>query len=183
VKNQNFKFQSDVMKKNLVLLGMMGVGKTTFGKILANKYKYNFIDIDSNIEKKNLMSINEIFEKKGENFFRIEEEKITLNSLDEKNCIIALGGGAFINEKIREKVLNLSISIWLNADIDLISKRLKKNVKRPLLKNKNIKKKLNELYAKRKNIYNLANYKVDCDKLSIKEVVKKIMTIYEYDKR
>ena len=52
MKNQNFKFQSDVMKKNLVLLGMMGVGKTTLGKILANKYKYNFIDIDSNIEKK-----------------------------------------------------------------------------------------------------------------------------------
>ena len=167
------------MKKNLVLLGMMGVGKTTLGKILANKYKYSFVDIDSNIEKKNLMSINEIFEKKGENFFRIEEEKITLNSLDEKNCIIALGGGAFVNEKIRKKVLNLSISIWLNADIDLISERLKKSVKRPLLKNENIKKKLDELYAKRKNIYNLANYKIDCGKLTINKIIKKIMTIYD----
>ena len=161
----------------------MAVGKTTLGKIVAKDQRLEFIDTDEVIERKNSMVINEIFEKKGENFFRIEEEKITLNSLDEKNCIIALGGGAFINEKIREKVLNLSISIWLNADIDLISKRLKKNVKRPLLKNENIKKKLNELYAKRKNIYNLANYKVDCDKLSIKEVIKKIMTIYEYDKR
>ena len=117
--------------------------------------------------------------KKGENFFRTEEEKITLNSLDEKNCIIALGGGAFSNEKIRDKVLNLSISIWLNADIDLISERLKKSAKRPLLKNENVKKKLDELYAKRKNIYNLANYKIDCDKLSINEIVKKIMTIYD----
>ena len=167
------------MKKNLVLLGMMGVGKTTLGKMLANKYKYNFIDIDSKIEKKNLMSINDIFEKKGESFFRTEEEKITLNSLDEKNCIIALGGGAFTNEKIRKKVLNLSISIWLNADIGLISKRLKMSAKRPLLKNENVKKKLDELYAKRKNIYNLANYKVDCDKLSMNEIVKKIMTIYD----
>ena len=68
MKNQNFKFQSDVMKKNLVLLGMMGVGKTTLGKILANKYKYNFIDIDSNIEKKNLMSINEIFSLLSDNY-------------------------------------------------------------------------------------------------------------------
>ena len=83
------------MKKNLVLLGMMGVGKTTLGKILANKYKYNFIDIVSNIEKKNLMSINEIFEKKGENFFRIEEEKITLNSLD-KNSYTQVG--SVVNE-------------------------------------------------------------------------------------
>ena len=179
MKNQNFKFQNDIMKKNLVLLGMLGGGKTTLGKILANKYKYNFIDIDSMIEKKNLMSINDIFKKKGENFFRTEEEKITLNSLDEKNCIIALGGGAFSNEKIRDKVLNLSISIWLNADIDLISERLKKSAKRPLLKNENVKKKLDELYAKRKNIYNLANYKVECDKLGIDEIVKKIMTIYD----
>ena len=90
------------MRKNLVLLGMMGVGKTTLGKIIADKYKLNFIDIDSKIEKKNLMSINKIFEKKGEKFFRLEEEKVTLISLDEKDCIIALGGGAFINQKVRE---------------------------------------------------------------------------------
>ena len=167
------------MKKNLVLLGMMGVGKTTLGKILANKYKYNFIDIDSNIEKKNLMSINKIFEKKGENFFRIEEEKITLNSLDKKNCIIALGGGAFTNEKIREKVLSLAISIWLDMNISLLEVRLKKSKIRPLLKSNNIRDELERIYEKRKNFYNLANYKIDCDKLKVKEILEKITKIYE----
>ena len=167
------------MRKNLVLLGMMGVGKTTLGKILANKYKYSFIDIDSNIEKKNLMSINEIFEKKGENFFRIEEEKITLNSLDKKNCIIALGGGAFTNEKIREKVLNSSISIWLDLNLNLLSNRLKNQRKRPLLKNEILKKKIEEIYNNRKGIYNLANYKINCDKFTKIDIIKKIAAIYE----
>ena len=77
------------MEKNLVLLGMMAVGKTTLGKIVAKKQKMEFIDIDSNIEKKNSMRIVEIFEKKGEKFFREEEEKEVLESMKKKklrNC-------------------------------------------------------------------------------------------------
>ena len=84
-------------KKNLVLLGMMGVGKTTLGRIVAKNQELEFIDIDSNVEKKNLMTINEIFKKKGEGFFRIEEEKEVLKSLKKINSVIALGGGAFMN--------------------------------------------------------------------------------------
>ena len=77
------------MKKNLVLLGMMAVGKTTLGKIVAKKQKLKFIDIDTSIEKKNVMTIEEIFKKKGEKFFRMEEEKETLKSLKKnKNKII-----------------------------------------------------------------------------------------------
>ena len=72
------------MKKNLVLLGMMAVGKTTLGKIVAKIQRLKFIDIDANIEKKNSMSINKIFNKKGEEFFRTEEEKEVLNSLKKK---------------------------------------------------------------------------------------------------
>ena len=74
------------MKKNLVLLGMMAVGKTTLGKIVARKQGLEFIDIDKNIEKKNLMTINDIFKKKGENFFRLEEEKEVLRTLNKNNC-------------------------------------------------------------------------------------------------
>ena len=85
------------MRKNLVLLGMMGVGKTTVGKIVAKKQNLEFIDTDKNIEEKCSMKISEIFEKKGEKFFRIEEEKESLKSLKKNNCVIALGGGAFIN--------------------------------------------------------------------------------------
>ena len=83
------------MKKNLVLLGMMGVGKTTLGKIVSKKINLKFIDTDSNIEKKHEMKISEIFKEKGEKFFRLEEEKEVLESLKEINSVIALGGGAF----------------------------------------------------------------------------------------
>ena len=167
------------MRKNLVLLGMMGVGKTTLAKIFAHKYKLRFIDIDSRIEKENSMSINKIFKTKGEKFFRLKEEIIALNALDEKNSVIALGGGAFVNEKIREKVLSLAISIWLDMNIGLLEVRLKKSKIRPLLKSNNIRDELEKIYENRKNFYNLANYKIDCDKLELKEILEKITKIYE----
>ena len=92
------------MKKNLVLLGMMAVGKTTLGKIVAKKQELEFIDTDINIEKKNSMTIKEIFIKKGEKFFRTEEEKEVLKSLEKNNCVIAIGGGAFIKKTLRENI-------------------------------------------------------------------------------
>ena len=167
------------MRKNLVLLGMMGVGKSTLGRFIADKYKLNFVDIDTRIEKKNLMSITEIFKEKGERFFRDEEEKITIDSLNEKDSIIALGGGGFINKKIREKVLSSAISIWLEIDLNILNERLANKQKRPLLKKDLIKKRISEIYSKRKDIYNLAHHKINCDKISKEEILKKIISIYE----
>ena len=167
------------MKKNLVLLGMMAVGKTTLGKIVAKKQELKFIDIDTSIEKKNSMTIKEIFKKKGEKFFRTEEEKEVLKSLEKNNCVIALGGGAFMNKTLRENILKNSISIWLNVDIKTLNKRIKWNQKRPLLKEENNQKKLTELYAERKDIYKLADHKIVCDKLSKENIAKKIIALYE----
>ena len=167
------------MKKNLVLLGMMAVGKTTLGKIVAKKQELKFIDIDASIEKKNSMTINEIFKKKGEKFFRMEEEKEVLKSLEKNNCVIALGGGAFMNKTLRENILKNSISIWLNVDIKTLNQRIKWNRKRPLLKEENNQKKIKELYAERKNIYKLANHKIACDNLSKKNIAEKIIALYE----
>ena len=167
------------MKKNLVLLGMMAVGKTTLGKIVAKKQELKFIDIDANIEKKNSMTIKEIFNKKGEKFFRMEEEKEVLKSLQKNNCVIALGGGAFMNKTVRENVLKNAISIWLNVDIKTLNKRIKWNQKRPLLKEGNNQKKLAEIYTKRKDIYKLADHKITCDKLSKDNIVEKIIVLYE----
>ena len=93
------------MKKNLVLLGMMAVGKTTIARIVAKKHNLKFVDIDLNITKNNSMTIAEIFKNKGENFFREKEEKEVLKFLKKNNCVIALGGGAFINKTVRENVL------------------------------------------------------------------------------
>ena len=167
------------MKKNLVLLGMMAVGKTTLGKIVAKKQELKFIDIDASIEKKNSMTIKEIFKKKGEKFFRMEEEKEVLKSLEKNNCVIALGGGAFMNKTVRENILKNAISIWLNVDIKTLNKRIKWNRKRPLLKEANNQKKITELYAERKDIYKLANHKIACDKLSKKNIAEKIIALYE----
>ena len=167
------------MKKNLVLLGMMAAGKTVLGKIVAKKQELKFIDIDASIEKKNSMSIKEIFKKKGEKFFRIEEEKEILKSLKKNNCIIALGGGAFMNKTVRENILKNAISIWLNVDVKTLNKRVRWNRKRPLLEEKDNLKKLTELYAERKDIYKLANHKIACDKLSKENIVEKIIALYE----
>ena len=167
------------MKKNLVLLGMMGVGKTTIGKIVAKKQGLEFVDTDINIEKRCSMKILEIFKKKGEKFFRIEEEKEVLKSLTKNNCVIALGGGAFVNKSIRNSILKNAISMWLDNDLMTLSKRIKWNKKRPLLDKKNNQKKINKLYSERKNIYKLANYRIDCTDLSKKNIVNKIIIFYE----
>ena len=167
------------MKKNLVLLGMMAVGKTTLGKIVAKKQELKFIDIDASIEKKNSMTIKEIFKKKGEKFFRVEEENEILKSLEKNNCVIALGGGAFMNKTVRENILKNAISIWLSVDIKTLNQRIKWNRKRPLLKEENNQKKITELYAERKNIYKLANHQIACDKLSKKNIAEKIIALYE----
>ena len=169
------------MKKNLVLLGMMGVGKTTLGKIVAKKLRFNFFDTDGLIEKQNSMLVKEIFEKKGEVFFRKEEEKIALNCLDLEKSIISLGGGAFINKRIRDKVLSNCVSIWLDLSIKNLSLRLNKNIKRPLLKKKDNLKIVQNIYNERKEIYKLANYKIDCNKFNIKQTTKKIVNIYAND--
>ncbi len=167
------------MKKNLVLLGMMAVGKSTLAKIVAKKLSLQFIDTDKNIENKNAMKIKDIFEKRGEEFFRTEEEKEVLKSLEKENCIIALGGGAFLNNKIRDNILKNAISIWLDVDTKTLEKRVKWNKKRPLLKKNNNYKIIKKIYQERKKIYRLANHKIKCDKMNKSDLTKKIIFLYE----
>ena len=167
------------MKKNLVLLGMMAVGKSTLGKIVAKKLSLQFIDTDKNVENNNAMKIKDIFEKRGEEFFRIEEEKEVLKSLKNENCIIALGGGAFLNNKIRDNILKNAISIWLDVDIKTLEKRVKWNKKRPLLKKNNNYKMIKKIYLERKKIYKLAHHKIKCDKVNKSDLVEKIIALYE----
>ena len=167
------------MKKNLVLLGMMAVGKSTLGKIVSKKQGLEFVDIDETIEGKNAMTVSQIFEKKREKFFRNEEENEVLKYLEKKNFVISLGGGAFINKTLRENILKKAVSIWLDADIETLIQRVKWNKKRPLLKNEDSQKKMQDLYDKRKDIYKLANHKIKCDNLEQDVIAKKIIEIYE----
>ena len=167
------------MRKNLVLVGMMGVGKTTLGKIVSKMTDLKFIDTDANIEKNCLMKISEIFKRKGEKFFRLQEKKEVLKLLKESNSVIALGGGAFIDKTVRDNILKNAISIWLDTNLKDLNKRTKWNNKRPLLNKENNQKEINKLYENRKGIYKLANYRINCDNLSKKNIAKKIITLYE----
>ena len=167
------------MSKNLILLGMMAVGKTTIGRILAKKLKLEFIDTDSSIEKENLMKIAKIFKTKGEPFFRKEEERIVLESLKKNNSVIALGGGAFMNKTIRENILKNDISFWLSDDIKTLDKRTKRNKNRPLLKKEKSEKTLLQIYSLRKNIYKLANHEIECNGQSKDDIINKIIKFYE----
>ena len=157
---------------------MMGVGKSTIGKYVAKKLKINFFDIDGLIEKNNNMKIAQIFEQKGEKYFRKNEEFFSLKYLDKKKSVISLGGGAFINNKIRNKVLSNCVSIWLNLSLENLYKRLKNNKKRPMI-NKNDPENIKKLFEERKKIYCLANYEVNCDNLTINELSEKIIKLYE----
>ena len=177
MKNQ---IQKDIiLNKNLALTGMMGVGKSTIGKNLAKKLKYNFVDVDKIIEAKEGLSINLIFKNKSESYFRKIENDITLSELKKDNSVISLGGGAFLNKTIRRNVKKFSISFWLDVPVYELIKRLKKSSQRPLLFKKNIDETVKKIYFDRKKIYNEADYKIKCNSLKSKEIVNKILEIYE----
>ena len=166
------------MKKNLVLLGMSGSGKSSLGLLLAKVTGLKLYDIDRLIEKELDSKIANIFETKGEAFFRKLEEKITLNILKMSNNIIALGGGAFLNEKIRSRILKNDCSIWLKWEKNTLISRLTKSKKRPITYNLKRKDLIN-LIDNRSKIYSLSEFKINCDKMNKNEIVKKILEIYE----
>ena len=165
-------------KENLVFLGMMGSGKSSIGLLVAKKLKFNFIDVDNEIEKKLGTSISKIFADKGEVFFRKVEEKLTLKNLKLHSSVISLGGGAFINENIRKEVLKSHVSFWLNWDNNILLDRIKNSKKRPLAISSTDDQIIN-LIKKRSNIYAKALFEIKCDNLSKNEVVNKIIKIYE----
>ncbi len=167
------------MKKNLVLTGMMGVGKSTVGKNLAQKLSYNFVDIDKTIESREGSTINLIFKNKSESYFRKIENEISLEKLRKKNTVISLGGGAFLNKSIRREVKNTSVSFWLDVDVSELIKRLKKTKKRPLLYNKNLNVTVNKIYLERKKTYSEADYRIKCNFLGPDKIVDKILKLYE----
>ena len=177
MKNQIQK--APIVKKNLTLTGMMGVGKSTIGKKLAKRLSYNFIDVDGLIEAKEGSSINLIFKKKNENYFRKVEKEITLQELKKHNSVISLGGGAFLNKLVRISTKKTSISFWLDVNPDLLIKRLSKTKKRPLLYKKNINDTIKKIYLERKKIYNEADFRIKCSSLGLNEIVDKILKLYE----
>ena len=167
------------MKRNLVLTGMMGVGKSTIANALSKKLNLELVDIDKIIQKKELSSIEKIFSNRGEGYFRKIEEKITLLELKKKNCVMALGGGAFINQNIRNLILKTCVSFWLDLSVEEISRRVIRSKKRPLLNEGDLRENIKKIYKEREKIYSLANYKVNCNNLERKETINKIINLYD----
>tara|TARA_B110000285_G_C14714129_1_gene419137 strand:+ start:28 stop:540 length:513 start_codon:yes stop_codon:yes gene_type:complete len=165
-------------KKNLVFLGMMGSGKSSIGNMVSKKLNLKFIDIDNLIEAEAGSSISSIFEEKGENYFRNMEEKITLKNLKTIGTVISLGGGAFINDKIRKEILTNHFSFWLNSNETILLKRIKGNKIRPLAF-KSTDQEIKQLIKKRSTIYAKAQFKINCNKLTKTKIVNKVLKIYE----
>ena len=166
------------LNKNVVLVGMMGAGKSSLGQLLAKSLNFEHIDIDNIIENKTKMKISKIFKEKGEAYFRNLEEESTLQVLNKNNCIISLGGGGFLNETIRSEIQKTSISIWLDWNHKTLINRIKRNNKRPIALNLSDNKQKN-LIIRRSKIYSKADYKINCENTNKNEVVKKIAKIYE----
>ena len=131
---------------------MMGAGKSTIGRLLAKKLNIRFIDVDKLIEKKEQKSIKKIFKLNGEQYFRDLEEKVTLQVLRKNEVVIALGGGAFMNNVLRKEILKSSVSFWLKSDIENLLKRYKNNNNRPLLKENNLEDEVKNIPFQKKNL-------------------------------
>ena len=157
---------------------MMGVGKSTIGRLLAKRLKIKFIDVDKIIEKKEKKSIKRIFEDNGEMYFRKLEKKITLKIIKKKRSVIALGGGAFMNDDIREKVLNSCISVWLKVNLNRLIRRYKNNNRIPLLNKRKLDIDVRKIYQLRKKKYSLANFRISCDNMNKTQIVEKIIVLY-----
>ena len=166
---------SEIKKKNVCIMGLMGSGKSVIGRDLSKYYNLKFYDTDKEIELKTKKSINDIFEEDGELYFRKIEEKICLELLTNNDCIISIGGGSIINKKIRQSIKQNSYSIYLQVKLNNLVNRVKSSKKRPLLnKNINQKKTLDNLYNERRKFYEKADFIVnnDNDKFEVLEKIK-----------
>ena len=119
----------------LVLVGLMGAGKTSVGRRLAEKLEIPFVDADHEIELAAGKTISEIFMDHGEDYFREGERRVIARLLENGKQVLATGGGAFMNAETREKIKNQGVSLWLKADLEVLLKRVAKRSDRPLLQN------------------------------------------------
>ena len=164
--------------KNIVFLGMMGSGKSTVGNLVSKKLNLNFFDIDNEIENKTKMKIKDIFEKKGETFFRNLEEKMSISVLSKNKGVVSLGGGAFLNKNIQKEILENHLSVWLKWDDTTLIKRIKNSKKRPIASKLNDEE-LKKLIKDRSKVYSKADLKIKCDNLTKGEILDKLIKLNE----
>ena len=143
--------------RSIVLVGMMGAGKSTIGRRLATRLRLPFTDADTEIEAAAGMSIPDIFETRGETQFRDGEARVIARLLDHGPIVLATGGGAFMREETRDRIRAKAISIWLRADADVIMRRVRRRADRPLLQTADPEATVNRLLGEREPVYQNAD--------------------------
>lgn len=163
---------------NIFLIGPMGAGKTTVGRLLAQKLSLTFIDSDHEIEDHTGVDIPLIFEKEGEEGFRKREVEIIDELTQRKNIVLATGGGAIIKEENRHNLINRGLVIYLQADIKYLIRRTRKDRNRPLLQGPNPEKKLRQIMIDREPLYlQTADYIIDTGKYSVQAIIKQVIEL------
>lgn len=165
------------LHKTVVMVGMMGAGKTAIGTHLAKVLGVPFRDSDEEIVKAaNNMTISEIFARDGETFFRQRESEVLLRLLHETPGVLSTGGGAFLSEPNRQAISGFGVSVWLRADLELLWARVRRKTTRPLLQTPDPYGTLKALYEARLPVYSLAEIAVDCAAdLSIEQMTDRVL--------
>ena len=149
------------LRKTVVMVGMMGAGKTAIGRALAARLAVPFLDSDAEIEAASNMNVQEIFARDGEAFFREKEAQVIARLLQSEPCVLSTGGGAFLAERNREAISEHGVSLLLNADLELLWTRVRHKTTRPLLHTDDPRRTLGEIFEARMPIYALAELSVD----------------------
>ncbi len=166
-------------KESIVMVGLMGAGKTSIGRRLAARLGLPFVDADDEIEAAAGSSIDDIFERLGEASFRDGERRVIARLLDGPPIVLATGGGAFLDAETRERIATKGISVWLRADIDTLVRRTSRRNNRPLLKNGEPKEILTRLMKQRHPIYQLADIVVDSFDAPAEETLQHVFDAVE----
>lgn len=168
------------LRRTVVLVGMMGSGKTAIGRALAERLGVNYVDSDAEIEAAANASISEIFERSGEPFFRDRETEVINRLLKSDPCILSTGGGAYLAERNRVAISKHGIAVWLDAELDLLWERVRHKDTRPLLRTANPRATLAEIFEQRCPIYALADLRaVAAPEFTIDEMTNHVLAVLQ----
>jgi shikimate kinase len=171
------------LQKNIALIGFMAVGKSAIGRTLARKLRRRFVDLDRVIERAEGSKVREIFERKGEAYFRQLEKEALAGVLEGNNQVIATGGGVILDDQNLQILREKALLIGLSAEMDVLLARVGAGTKRPLLQGSNRREKIEDLLRQRVSRYAQAHVTIDTSNLTVDQVVKKIIGIIEVSKK
>lgn len=166
------------LRATVVLVGMMGSGKTAIGRTLALKLGVPYVDSDAEIEAAANATIAEIFARSGEPFFRNREAEVIARLLQSDPCVLSTGGGAYLADRNREAISRHGVAVWLDADLDLLWERVRHKDTRPLLRTPDPRKTLGDIFKERAPIYRLADLRAEAKpEFSIDDMTTEVLRV------